>query len=32
MDFSFMLRAEKILRPGCVPWKLHGAEMNGGTV
>lgn len=29
MDFSFMLRAEKMLRPSCVPWELHGPAMNG---
>lgn len=32
MDFPFVLRAEGSLRPGCVPWELHGAEMSGGTV
>lgn len=32
MDVSFMLTAERILRPGCVPWESHAAGTNGGTV
>lgn len=32
MDFPFVLRAERSLRPGCIPWELNGAEMSGGTV
>lgn len=31
MDFSFMLRAEEMLRPSCIPWELRGREMNEGT-
>lgn len=31
VDFSFMLRAEKMLRPSCVPWELCEAERSRGT-
>ena len=31
MDFSCVFSTEKILRPSCIPWELHGAETNGGT-
>lgn len=32
MDFFFFkLKAEKMLRPSCVPWELSGPEMNEGT-
>ncbi len=30
MDFSFMSRAEKMLRPSCIPWEVHGPVMSEG--
>lgn len=29
MDFSYMSKAEKLFR--CIPWEVHGPEMNEGT-
>lgn len=30
MDFSSVLRTERMLRPSCIPWDLRGHEKNAG--